>query len=1412
MEDPDGTAEPLPPSIPDTGSIDRIDQITEVDPPATTEDQPPLRHLSVLKRQRSDSYDYEAIYRSLPASPTAVTEVSQGETHNPPEDSIISALLPSTADTDGSLVTPSTASMERNQRAHSQPFGFSDDTENDGTHPTKKRRLFQHEHQLDTTNGVDETPSTMDEHMAATAHADGAEDHDSITAQLMASLQQAVEDPEYATTTLAEAEAEADQAQQHSAAASPIKDAGEGSLSERHEDQPEPDTFPHDDILNAFISASTEASPKLPSIPEPQTAAESPKHDVTDNKVALPAAASPAATSMSPGQQKSPAASEAIDSALNTLAPRLGASPRPVQVVPSPRPVTLPMNPRPVATTVLPMANGSSRPLLGAPSSRTPTLSNSRPVMVTAFTSSGPQLVRPIPKKTLPRDFTPSRPMDKRRQIPRKVSGRGSSSTPPMPNPYDLAAKNSIVVKPVVEEPDITSSLSVETLAVLEAAATSLSQIQGPVTQEHLEAIVLQLTNAGIDLSQLGLGNLVAQDEDDDTTNQLHHRADNHMDMSGNSIFGDGGSQSFHDMPDSQPDDMNLQAQSLIAALSALVPQSQPTAETRRPINMVVDAPASITIDLTDEPDEEPAVASKTVPDAETTSITAKSPIGDKSTSPEPDASANTESQATELSDELIQEKTRLMNLDIPARIETLEGMIRELEQDLATKPLIVPASEDVTEAGDKLESQVILDDEQRNSENVPEVDKDRPITGGEASPKLCPPSAETMNVDAKKAEHRSNRLALYARLLNSAKTESTASKVDALVIKDTDKLTITPASLDKSSHLPDEATSMLPTSSSPAASSKPSDTSIVDAQADIPVPADKDRESTAHAENQPSTDTISPPTETVHQETLRDQAPEVPAQEPVFVKSEPVDFDFSTATSTSIPPVSTVVTTEATAGAEADHHGADNSAYTNEDDHGVQPAETSMEEDPLLAELFPTFPMGGSPAQAHHMQAEEESDPMLAGMLQELDASNGHNDMNYDNSHGNDFTGAWNPWAEVPHVIPETIVQVSSAFDMDPDPHKINLGLIGFREDSGRIFVPPTTRQAGIRMAYGSDSKPYREARIAAIQATSVTGALRLGGTFLARFPLHLGMKSVFVPNPTTGEDARALHEAGLDVKLYRFFDRAHGGVDFAGMCEDLARAPEQSIVLLHVSGSSPTGASLIIPQWRTLIDILKAGRHIPFLIMEFQGLASGDPNIDAHPVRYMAQEGIPFMLAQSFDSAMGLYIDSPSILSIVAHSHQEKLRIESQMRHVARTLHSHPGPLGAHIAAGILNDSQMYRSWLKEIKAMSDRLRSIREKLYDYLTNKLQTPGVWTHFRGSRGMYSAVLLDPMQIRTLATREHIHMLPDGCFSLGCLNAAKIEILARAIDRVVRDPEPYLTDDTTLQLELALHEPFPSFE
>lgn len=41
-------------------------------------------------------------------------------------------------------------------------------------------------------------------------------------------------------------------------------------------------------------------------------------------------------------------------------------------------------------------------------------------------------------------------------------------------------------------------------------------------------------------------------------------------------------------------------------------------------------------------------------------------------------------------------------------------------------------------------------------------------------------------------------------------------------------------------------------------------------------------------------------------------------------------------------------------------------------------------------------------------------------------------------------------------------------------------------------------------------------------------------------------------------------------------------------------------------------------------------------------------------------------------------------------------------------------------------------------------------------------------------------------QVNNLAKTRNIHIFPDGCFSLGALNAPRIDTLARGIDAVVR--------------------------
>jgi aspartate aminotransferase len=60
-----------------------------------------------------------------------------------------------------------------------------------------------------------------------------------------------------------------------------------------------------------------------------------------------------------------------------------------------------------------------------------------------------------------------------------------------------------------------------------------------------------------------------------------------------------------------------------------------------------------------------------------------------------------------------------------------------------------------------------------------------------------------------------------------------------------------------------------------------------------------------------------------------------------------------------------------------------------------------------------------------------------------------------------------------------------------------------------------------------------------------------------------------------------------------------------------------------------------------------------------------------------------------------MGIYADSPSIVSLVTQSEQVKARVESQLRTIARTLHSHPSPWGAFVATAILSDAKLHPAW---------------------------------------------------------------------------------------------------------------------
>lgn len=69
--------------------------------------------------------------------------------------------------------------------------------------------------------------------------------------------------------------------------------------------------------------------------------------------------------------------------------------------------------------------------------------------------------------------------------------------------------------------------------------------------------------------------------------------------------------------------------------------------------------------------------------------------------------------------------------------------------------------------------------------------------------------------------------------------------------------------------------------------------------------------------------------------------------------------------------------------------------------------------------------------------------------------------------------------------------------------------------------------------------------------QSISGTGALRIGGAFLARH--YPGARIIYLPTPTWGNHTPLFKDSGLEVRSYRYFDKKTVGLDFDGLKEDL-------------------------------------------------------------------------------------------------------------------------------------------------------------------------------------------------------------------------------------------------------------------
>ncbi|KAL3745304.1 hypothetical protein ACJRO7_014422 [Eucalyptus globulus] len=395
-------------------------------------------------------------------------------------------------------------------------------------------------------------------------------------------------------------------------------------------------------------------------------------------------------------------------------------------------------------------------------------------------------------------------------------------------------------------------------------------------------------------------------------------------------------------------------------------------------------------------------------------------------------------------------------------------------------------------------------------------------------------------------------------------------------------------------------------------------------------------------------------------------------------------------------------------------------------------------------------------------------------------------------------------------HVVraPEDpILGVTVAYNKDTSPNKLNLGVGAYRTEEGKPLVLSVVRQAeqslvndpsrvkeylpiiglaefnklSAKLICGADSPAIQENRVTTVQCLSGTGSLRVGGEFLAR---HYHERTIYIPQPTWGNHPKVFTLAGLSVKYYRYYDPATRGLDFQGLLEDLGSAPSGAVVLLHACAHNPTGVDPTVEQWEQIRQLMRSKQLLPFFDSAYQGFASGSLDADAQSVRMFVADGGECLVAQSYAKNMGLYGERVGALSIVCKTSDVAGKVESQLKLVIRPMYSNPPLHGASIVATILRDKDMYNEWTIELKAMADRIISMRHQLFEALKTR-GTPGDWSHIIKQIGMFTFTGLNSEQVAFMRQEYHIYMTSDGRISMAGLSSRTVPHLADAIHAAV---------------------------
>jgi aromatic-amino-acid transaminase len=386
-----------------------------------------------------------------------------------------------------------------------------------------------------------------------------------------------------------------------------------------------------------------------------------------------------------------------------------------------------------------------------------------------------------------------------------------------------------------------------------------------------------------------------------------------------------------------------------------------------------------------------------------------------------------------------------------------------------------------------------------------------------------------------------------------------------------------------------------------------------------------------------------------------------------------------------------------------------------------------------------------------------------------------------------------------------DPILGVTEAFNADPNPRKVNLGVGVYTDDNGKVPLLECVRRAERQLVeqpaarnylpidglaaydkavqslvFGADCPALKQGRIVTVQSLGGTGGLRVGADFLRRTAPDA---ELWISDPSWENHRAVFESAGFKVNTYPYYNAKTRGIDFDGMLGALKAMPAGSIVLLHACCHNPTGVDLTAEQWTGVIESIGARGLVPFLDIAYQGFGDGI-DADGDAVRRFARAGMPLFVANSFSKSFSLYGERVGTLSVVAGTSEEGARVLSQIKRLVRSNYSNPPTHGGQVVATVLAAPELRALWEQEVGHMRERIKAMRKLLVEKIHARV--PGAdFSFVTRQRGMFSYSGLTREQVVRMREEFAVYAIESGRICVAALNTKNVDYSADAIAKVI---------------------------